>query len=99
MKHLERAFARFDIQLIDIKLEYGLIGNEVYVIDEISGGSFRLWLYRHVHPNLAQPNVLCELDPDGRLDKDTYRRGESFETVMAGFQALANITAHFKELL
>lgn len=96
--HLEKAFAHFGIQLVDIKLEYGLIGDEVSVIDEISGGSFRLWPYRHAHPNLDQPNVLSELDPDGRLDKDTYRMGESFDKVMAGFQALAKITERFKEL-
>jgi phosphoribosylaminoimidazole-succinocarboxamide synthase len=98
VNHLERAFAHVGIQLIDIKLEYGVIGGEVFLIDEITGGSFRLWPYRHDHPNLDQPNVLSELDPDGRLDKDTYRMGESFDKVMAGFQALAKITERFKEL-
>lgn len=33
--HLEKAFAHFDIQLIDLKLEYGIIEGKVYLIDEI----------------------------------------------------------------
>ena len=95
---LESAFAHFNIQLIDFKLEYGLIDGKATVIDEITGGSFRLWPFAHGNPNMNQPNVLSELNPDGRLDKDTYRMGESFDKVMAGFQALAKITERFKEL-
>ena len=41
--HLEEAFAHVDIQLVDLKLKYGIIEDEAYLIDEISGGSFRLW--------------------------------------------------------
>jgi len=37
---LEKAFSRFKIQLVDMKLEYGLIDGEVVLIDEITGGSF-----------------------------------------------------------
>ena len=95
---LEKAFAQFDIQLIDLKLEYGFIGDEVYLIDEISGGSFRLWPYRHKNPDLNQPNVLAELDAEGRLDKDIYRRGESFDNLLSKFQAIAQITDQFKLL-
>ena len=97
MIHLEKAFARFNIQLIDFKLEYGIINNNVYLIDEISGGSFRLWPYRTGHPNFNQPNVLGELNPDGRLDKDTYRMGGALDVVLNKFQAIANITRGFKE--
>jgi len=92
---LEKAFAHFGIQLIDFKLEYGMIDDRVCLIDEISGGSFRLWPYRTDEPDLDQPNVLSELDPDGRLDKDTYRMGEDLNKVIDKFGAIANITAGF----
>lgn len=98
MIHLEKAFAHFGIQLIDFKLEYGIIEDKVYLIDEISGGSFRLWPYRTESPNLDQPNVISELDPDGRLDKDTYRMGEDLDKVITKFEAIAGITAGFREL-
>ncbi len=96
--HLEKAFARFDIQLIDIKLEYGIIDDDVYVIDEITGGSFRLWPYACKHPNLNQPNIIKELNPEGRLDKDTYRMGGDLGTVQSKFSKIAEITAQFKNI-
>lgn len=98
MIYLEKAFARFKIQLIDFKLEYGIIDNEVYLIDEISGGSFRLWPYRTENPNFNQPNVLSELNPEGRLDKDTYRMGGALDVVLSKFQAIAEITQGFKDI-
>ena len=96
--HLERAFAQFDVQLIDIKLEYGVIEGTVYLIDEITGGSFRLWPYAHKTPDFNQSNVLEELNPEGRLDKDTYRMGETVDEVLTKFEEIAKITAKFKDL-
>lgn len=96
--YLEKAFALFDIQLIDLKLEYGIIDGQIHVIDEISGGSLRLWPYRHAHPNLGQQNILSELNPEGRLDKDTYRMGDKFDKVIARFKEIARITEQFKKL-
>jgi len=96
--HLERAFAQFDVQLIDIKLEYGIIEGTVYLIDEITGGSFRLWPYAHKTPDFNQSNVLDELNPEGRLDKDTYRMGETVDEVLTKFEEIAKITAKFKDL-
>jgi len=96
--HLERAFAQFDIQLVDMKLEYGIIDGDVYLIDEITGGSFRLWPYAKKNPNLQQENVLAELDPEGRLDKDTYRMGGDLDEVISKFREIANITARFSQL-
>ena len=96
--YLEEAFAHYDIQLVDFKLEYGLIENKVTVIDEITGGSFRLWPYAHKNPNLNQPNILSELDPEGRLDKDTYRMGGSLDKVQEKFEEIARITEGFKNL-
>jgi phosphoribosylaminoimidazole-succinocarboxamide synthase len=96
--HLERAFAHFDVQLVDMKLEYGIIEGQVYLIDEITGGSFRLWPYAHKNPNFKQPNVLKELDPEGRLDKDTYRMGKTISSVLTKFEEIAKVTAKFKDL-
>lgn len=96
--HLERAFANFDIQLVDMKLEYGIIQDDVYLIDEITGGSFRLWPYAHKTPNLNQSNILNQLDPKGRLDKDTYRMDENINKVLTKFEEITKITAKFKNL-
>lgn len=96
--HLEKAFAKFNIQLVDIKLEYGIIEGKVYVIDEITGGSFRLWPYAHENPDLKQPNVLKELNREARLDKDTYRMGGDLDKVKTKFEEIAEITAGFKDL-
>ena len=96
--HIENTFAQFDIQLVDMKLEYGLIDGTVYLIDEITGGSFRLWPYANKNPNLKQYNVLNELNPDRRLDKDTYRMGEKIDMVLSKFEEIANITSRFKDL-
>ena len=95
---LEEAFAQFKIQLIDFKLEYGLIDGKVTLIDEITGGSFRLWPYAKDKPNLDKENVLSELDPKGRLDKDNYRMGGDLSSVKSKFQAIADITGGFKDL-
>ena len=96
--HLEKAFAQFDIQLIDMKLEYGIIDGDVYLIDEITGGSFRLWPYVHKNPDFSQPNVLKELNPEGRLDKDTYRMGEKTDQVLTKFEEIAKITEKFVDV-
>ena len=96
--HLEKAFAQFDIQLVDMKLEYGIIEGNVYLIDEITGGSFRLWPYAHKNPDLNQSNMLNELNPDGRLDKDTYRMGENVDKVLTKFEEIAKVTAKFRDL-
>jgi phosphoribosylaminoimidazole-succinocarboxamide synthase len=96
--HLEHAFAQYKIQLVDMKLEYGIIDGDVYLIDEITGGSFRLWPYAKEKPNLQQANVMSELDAQARLDKDTYRMGEGLDKVFSKFTAIANITKNFKDL-
>jgi phosphoribosylaminoimidazole-succinocarboxamide synthase len=96
--HLERAFAHFKVQLVDMKLEYGIINGQVHLIDEISGGSFRLWPYRRDNPDLTKPNVIGELDPGGRLDKDIYRMGGDLDEVLVKFASIAKITEGFKTL-
>ena len=94
---LEAAFAQFGVQLVDIKLECGIIDGELCVIDEISGGSLRLWPYRSAAPNLDLSNVLAELAPEQRLDKDTYRMGGTPDEVLSRFRAIAALTSRFKE--
>lgn len=94
---LEAAFAQFGIQLVDIKLEYGIIDGQLYLIDEISGGSFRLWPYRSETPDLDQDNVLSELAAEQRLDKDTYRMGGGADEVLSKFRAISEMTSRFRE--
>jgi hypothetical protein len=84
------------MQLVDIKLEYITIDGEVYLIDEITGGSFRIWPYSNKNPDLNQANVIKELNPKGRLDKDTYRMGEKTRSVLTKFEEIAEITEKFK---
>ena len=95
---LEAAFAQFGVQLVDLKLEYGIIDGELCLIDEISGGSFRLWPYRSETPDLDQDNVLSELAPEQRLDKDTYRMGGAADEVLSKFHAIAEVTSRFREI-
>lgn len=95
---LEAAFATQGMQLVDLKLEYGIVDGQLCLIDEISGGSLRLWPYRSSAPHLDQGNVLGELVPEGRLDKDTYRMGGDANQVLAGFRALAEVTSRFGEI-
>lgn len=95
---LEAAFAQFGVQLVDMKLEYGIIDGELCVIDEISGGSFRLWPYRSEAPNLGLSNVLSELAPEQRLDKDTFRMGGAQAEVLSKFRAISDLTSRFKEV-
>lgn len=96
--HLESAFAKFDIQLVDIKLEYGIIDGDVHLIDEVTGGSLRLWPYAHPNPKLDQKNILSEVNPNGRLDKDTYRMNEDLDRVKEKFEKIAQITEKFEEI-
>ena len=95
---LEQAFAHFGVELVDVKLEYGIVDGELCVIDEMSGGSFRLWPYRRPHPDLSGDNVLAQLAPEQRLDKDTFQLGGEEQTVLDRFGAIAAITAGFADL-
>jgi phosphoribosylaminoimidazole-succinocarboxamide synthase len=96
--HLENAFAKFGLQLIDMKLEYGMIGGQVYLIDEITGGSFRLRPDKTQKTHPKKEKVLDHPDPGARLDKDTYRMGGDLTTVRDKFAVIADITAKFKDL-
>lgn len=100
---LEQAFAQFRVQLVDIKLEYGIVDGKITLIDEITGGSFRLWPYRDGINQIDlfdQDNVLPLLDPSGRLDKDNYRLGnKTLNEVYDKFRVIAEITDKFQGLI
>ena len=93
---LEASFAQLGVQLVDLKLEYGIVDGQLCVIDEINGGSFRLWPYRSETPRLEQDNVLSELAPEDRLDKDTYRMGGEADEVLSKFRAISRLTSRFQ---
>ena len=40
---LSDSLKRFGLELIDIKYEYGMAGDELLLIDEISAGNMRVW--------------------------------------------------------
>lgn len=63
-------------QPLDLKLEYGIVDGEGVIIDEISAGSLRRSPYKTMQPNLDKPDILDELDPEGKLGKDPYRLGD-----------------------
>jgi phosphoribosylaminoimidazole-succinocarboxamide synthase len=92
---LEAAFAKQGFQLIDFKLEYGVIDEEICIIDEVSAGSLRLWPYRVESPDLERNNILDVLSPAQCLDKDIYRKGGSLAQVAEEFRKVAELTGRF----
>ena len=59
---LEKAWKKFDVDLIDMKIEVGINQNkEIVIADVIDNDSWRIW-----------PNG----DPKKQLDKKSFRDGE-----------------------
>ncbi len=96
---LEKAMRSQKYQLVDLKLEYGLYvqDKKLIVIDEITAGSMRLWPFKKENPDFTKQNLLSELSPEGKLDKDLYREGKSLEVVKVAFEKLAKITEKLEE--
>lgn len=96
---LEAAFAKYNHQLMDFKLEYGRIatpkGPAVVLIDEITAGSMRVWPYSKPNPDLKKDNLLSELDESGMVDKQLYRDGKPLGVVKKGFEAILTMTRGF----
>ncbi len=98
---LEAAFAEYNHQLIDFKLEYGRIaapkgGLAVVLIDEITAGSMRVWPYATgKFPDLKKDNLMSELDKSGMKDKQLYRDGQPLGVVKEGFEAILTMTKRF----
>ena len=54
--------------------------------------------YRSEAPPLELSNVLYELAPEQRLDKDTYRVGAGQDEVLSKFRAISALTSQFKDV-
>jgi phosphoribosylaminoimidazole-succinocarboxamide synthase len=91
---LEKAFRVQKHQLVELKLEYGITAqdNELVVTDEITAKTLRLWPFRKGNPGFSLHNLLRELNPEGKVDKDLYREGKPLETVREGFEKLVKLT-------
>lgn len=92
---LENAFRKLGYQLIDFKLEYGMVGKWIIVIDEITAGSMRLWPIIVDELDLSQDNLMNQLNPEGMKDKELFRRGENITVVKEGFEVIADLTKQF----
>ncbi len=81
---LAERFARAGLTLVDIKLEFGLAGDELLVADEISPDTMRVW----------------DADSGERLDKDRFRRDlggvrEGYETILRRLEGTVSSVAVF----
>ena len=92
---LENAFREQGYQLIDFKLEYGIVGNWIIVIDEITAGSMRLWPVKVDELDLSPDNLMDQLDLGGMKDKELFRQGEDMTVVKNGFEVIADLTKQF----
>ena len=64
---LEKAWKKFDVDLIDMKIEVGINQNkEIVIADVIDNDSWRIW-----------PNG----EPKNQLDKQSFRDGEELTDV------------------
>ena len=78
---LEKAWKKFDVNLIDMKIEIGINQNkEIVIADVIDNDSWRIW-----------PNG----DPKQQLDKQSFRDGESLTTVQEKYRIVTEYTKHF----
>ena len=93
--YLEKIFRALGCQLIDFKLEYGIVDGKVTLIDEITAGSFRLWPFRDWYYD-SNNDLYSQLDPSGRLDKDVYRMGGGLKEVYNKFKIISDMTDQFE---
>ena len=92
---LENAFRKLEYQLIDFKLEYGMVGKWIIVIDEITAGSMRLWPIKVDELDISQDNLMSQLDRGGMKDKELFRQGKDLTVVKEGFKVIADLTKQF----
>lgn len=92
---LESAFRKLGYQLIDFKLEYGMVDKWIIVIDEITAGSMRLWPFRVEKPDFSLDNLMSQLDPKRMKDKELFRQGKDMTVVKEGFEVIADLTKQF----
>jgi len=79
---LENAWKKFDIELIDLKIEVGYDYDncELMVADVIDNDSWRLW-----------PKGVSE----DQLDKQSFRDGESLEIIKEKYSQVTKYTNKF----
>ncbi len=102
---VEEILRKIGYQLIDWKLEFGIVMKRLasdredglVIIDEITAGNIRIWPIKVQELDISQDNLLNQLDPSGNLDKQLFRDGKSLKTVKNAFEALAKLTSRFPE--
>ena len=78
---LEKAWKKFDVDLIDMKIEVGINQNkEIVIADVIDNDSWRIW-----------PNG----DPKKQLDKQSFRDGEKLTEVQRKYTIVTEYTKKF----
>ena len=78
---LEKAWKKFDVDLIDMKIEVGINQNkEIVIADVIDNDSWRIW-----------PNG----DPKKQLDKQSFRDGEKLTEVQKKYRIVTEYTKNF----
>ena len=78
---LEKAWKKFDVDLIDMKIEVGINQNkEIVIADVIDYDSWRIW-----------PNG----DPKKQLDKQSFRDGEKLIEVQRKYAIATEYTKKF----
>jgi len=78
---LEKAWKKFDVELIDMKIEIGINQNkELVIADVIDNDSWRIW-----------PNG----DPKEQLDKQSFRDGEKLTDVQKKYAIVTEYTKKF----
>ena len=78
---LEKAWKKFDVDLIDMKIEVGINQNkEIVIADVIDNDSWRIW-----------PNG----DPKKQLDKQSFRDGEKLTDVQRKYAIATEYTKKF----
>ena len=78
---LEKAWKKFNVDLIDMKIEIGIDNNkELVIADVIDNDSWRIW-----------PNG----DPKQQLDKQSFRDGEALTEVQKKYRTVTRYTEKF----
>tara|TARA_B100000131_G_scaffold160433_1_gene155311 strand:+ start:1045 stop:1881 length:837 start_codon:yes stop_codon:yes gene_type:complete len=79
---LEKAWKKFNVQLIDMKIEIGkTTDGELVIADVIDNDSWRIW-----------PNG----DPKQQLDKQSFRDGEELTEIQEKYAVVSEYTRQFK---
>ena len=75
---LEKAWKKFDVDLIDMKIEVGINQNkEIVIADVIDNDSWRIW---------------SNGDPKKQLDKQSFRDGEKLTDVQRKYGIVTEYT-------